>query len=361
MSEINDMKELIDAKTMNAAMAKLPIWLRSGYNDPDEVVLYSKVVVARNLQGVPFPIQASDADLKKVLQQVSAMKTLLHKEYHTLPEVQKMDKMSVTEREALYEETSISMLHAIRAKNRGLIRDEANSINIMINEEDHLRIQVAKAGLNLMAAYEEADQIDDLLESKLEIAFDAKWGYLTSCATLLGTGLKAYVALHLPAMTLTQEINSIITLSKMRGIVVQGLAGEASPVVGNVFLVSNDECSGKMEQDILQEVMDFAEEFADKERIARKKVYRELKPALEQVAVKSWEQLNESDQLSYNELVVLVGRVCMGIYFGLLDIDLIRVRQLLVLLSDHNIKLFFGDENIDIEQKRARLVKTFLA
>lgn len=354
-------KALIDNATIQAAKENLPIWLKNSDTVTDDIVLYSKIILARNLQGIPFPIRASDADLKKVLQQVNSTKNLLNKKGNLLLDFYKMDSMSVVEREALYEESSISMLQAIRVKNRLLLRDTDNSINIMVNEEDHLKVQVVRAGFNLTEAYEVADTIDDLLESKLRFAFDAKWGYLTSCSTLLGTGLKAYVALHLPAMALTQEINSIITLAKMRGISIQGLTVDASAIKGNMFLISNNECIGKSEQDIIQETKDFAEEFAEKERITRKKVYRELKPALEQMTAKAWEMLNEKEQLSYDELIILVGRVCTGIYFGLLDIDLIKIRQLMILLSDHKIKLLLGEENINIEQERAKLLKTFLA
>ena len=188
-----------------------------------------------------------------------------------------------------------------------------------MNEGDHLRIQCAAPVLSLNAPFAMASRIDDLVESKLDIAFDERMGYLTSCPTNLGTGLRASVVLHLPGLAFTNNIDSIINISPQLGLAVRGLFGNGSEVIGNLYQISNQLTLGFTENELLENLKSAASEIVSRERQARKALEMYAKDRVEDAAWRAYGIMKYARYIASGEVLALLGRVKLGADLGLLN------------------------------------------
>ncbi|MDP6380068.1 MAG: ATP--guanido phosphotransferase, partial [Phycisphaerae bacterium] len=207
-------------------------WLQ-GTGPENDVVISTRIRLARNLAGMPFLIKMDDghqAETEETLTDAIAKADLPHTlTYFSMPDIGPLDRSLMVERHLISPELARQQGHCGVA----LARDE--TISIMVNEEDHVRIQVIRAGLSLEAAFEEATRVDDRLEEHLDYAFSARYGYLTACPTNVGTALRASVMLHLPALVLTRQIDKVFqAVTKMR-LAVRGLHGEGTQASGDFY------------------------------------------------------------------------------------------------------------------------------
>lgn len=221
---------------------------RSGPHD--RIVMSSRVRLARNLRGLAFPGWAKKAERIKAL---DAMRPAVE----SLPELtgafsETMDNLPALDKQILVERHLISREHAAKSAGSGLVVNKEESLCVMINEEDHLRMQALRPGLQLKQAWMAIDQIDTELEKKLDYAFSSDLGYLTACPTNLGTGIRVSAMLHLPGLVLAEQINQIIQSVNKLGLAVRGLYGEGTEALGNVFQVSNQMTLGEVETDIVE-------------------------------------------------------------------------------------------------------------
>ena len=189
----------------------------------------------------------------------------------------------------------------------------------MVNEEDHLRIQCMTASFQLQSAYEQANKIDRILEKVLPYAFRDTFGYLTSCPTNIGTGLRASVMMHLPALTLTGQMNQIINAMTRLGMTVRGIYGEGSENLGNVYQVSNQITLGKTEEDILADIQSVAEKIIQKERHARGKLMEKAELALEDRVYRALGTLTHARILTSEEAATCLSNVRLGVDLQLID------------------------------------------
>lgn len=215
-----------------------------------QIVLSSRLRLARNLRNFPFPGWAKKADRLKSLE-------VLLPAVENLPEMKErfadsMDNVAAIDKQALVERHLISREHAAKNVGSGVAINERSTISVMINEEDHLRIQSLKSGLQLKAVYKIVDKLDSELEDQLDFAFSPKLGYLTACPTNVGTGMRASAMVHLPAMVLSDQINQVVQAVNKLGLAVRGLYGEGTEALGNVFQVSNQTTLGEREADIIE-------------------------------------------------------------------------------------------------------------
>ena len=221
---------------------------RSGPHD--RIVMSSRVRLARNLRGLAFPLWAKKPERIKALE-------IIRPAVESLPQLtgafsQTMDSLATLDKQILVERHLISREHAAKTAGSGLVLNKEESLCVMINEEDHLRMQALRPGLQLRQAWMAIDQVDTELERKLDYAFSPELGYLTACPTNLGTGIRVSAMLHLPGLVLAEQINQIISSVNKLGLAVRGLYGEGTEALGNVFQVSNQMTLGEVETEIVE-------------------------------------------------------------------------------------------------------------
>src|SRR5271157_2154360 len=221
---------------------------RSGPHD--RIVMSSRVRLARNLRSMPFPGWAKKAERIKALETIRPAVESLPQLTGAFSET--MDNLGPLDKQILVERHLISREHAAKSAGSGLVLNKEESLCVMINEEDHLRMQALRPGLQLKEAWLAIDQIDSELERKLDYAFTSELGYLTACPTNLGTGIRVSAMLHLPGLVLAEQINQIIQSVNKLGLAVRGLYGEGTEALGNVFQVSNQMTLGEVETDIVE-------------------------------------------------------------------------------------------------------------
>jgi protein arginine kinase len=233
----------------------------------DRIVMSSRVRLARNLQGRGVSRLGEKAGARRVLD-------LIRPAVESLPEMkdafsEAMDNLSALDKQILVERHLISREHAAKSSGSGLVLNREETFCVMINEEDHLRMQALRPGLQLRQAWSAIDHLDSELEKKLDYAFDNDLGYLTACPTNLGTGIRVSAMLHLPGLVLGEQINPIIQSVNKLGLAVRGLYGEGTEALGNVFQVSNQMTLGENETTIVERLEKVLSQIIEHEENAR--------------------------------------------------------------------------------------------
>lgn len=239
----------------------------------DDIVFSSRVRLARNIQGFAFPGWAKKAERVRSLD-------LIRGAVEPLPVMasgfaESMDNLSTVEKQILVERHLISREHAAKSGGSGLVIDRQEALSVMINEEDHLRMQALRPGLQLREAWQAVDELDTALESRLPFAFSSEFGYLTACPTNVGTGIRVSAMLHLPGLVLAELINPIIQSVNKLGLAVRGLYGEGTEALGNIFQVSNQMTLGESEADIVERLNKVVHQMIEHEVNARQKLFEE--------------------------------------------------------------------------------------
>jgi protein arginine kinase len=244
-------------------------WMTGSQAEPSAVVT-SRIRLARNLRGHSFPGWAKKGErlitlgiLRNAVEELPAMKDAFSRELSDLTSVQK---------QVLVERHLISREHAARNEGSGAVIERRQSFSIMINEEDHLRMQSIRPGLQLKEAYEALDALDSELERTLDYAFDPALGYLTTCPTNLGTGLRASAMLHLPGLVLSDQIGPVLQAVNKIGLAVRGLYGEGTESLGNLYQISNQSTLGETEESIISRLDRVITQVAHHEQNAREKL-----------------------------------------------------------------------------------------
>jgi protein arginine kinase len=270
--------------------------------------------VARNLKGYAFPHLLELEKAEQVIYAVQfALENQAIKDQIGVLETSRMSELSPVERQILVEKHLISpnLLEEYGKKAVALRDDEV--ISIMINEEDHLRIQCLLPGLQLEKAWTLVNQIDDSLENTLDYAFSEKFGYLTACPTNVGTGMRASVMLHLPGLVLVDQVGAILaTISKL-GFTVRGLYGEGTEALGNLFQLSNQVTMGHSEEEIINSLNSVTRQILTQEREARKALLQQRKDQLEDQVGRSYGLLKYAHMISSKEAMRRLSDVRMGV------------------------------------------------
>lgn len=292
------------------------IWY-SEKNDND-IMVSTRVRIARNIKKYPFPNMMSEKDAKGVCDDV---KSAIFNSNSSLAgdfEYLELSKTNPVNIRALTEQHFISPDLA-KSKFGSVLINKDRTMSIMVNEEDHIRLQVILSGLKLKEAWETASKVDDLIEENVEYAFDEELGYLTACPTNLGTGLRASVMMHLPALTMTREISKIISSAGGLGIAVRGIYGEGSEALGNLYQISNQITMGSTEEELIAKVENIAKQIEGYEREARKNLLKNNKTALENRVWRSYGILKYSREISSKEAKALISDVILGKALNIID------------------------------------------
>ena len=324
-----------------------------------DVVLSSRVRLARNLKGIPFPARASEEEQNLVI--FKCKEAILDKETTLQKKVNFID-LSVMEP---YEKQAIAERHLISPQmmdnniKRGILLSDDNKLSVLLNEEDHIRIQTMAAGFDLDQCFEEANRVDDLIEESVEYAFDNQIGYLTCCPTNAGTGMRASVMVHLPALTLSGTVNQVIDSLAQLGLTVRGIFGEGSKAVGNLYQISNQLTLGAAEEDILEKFKQIIEEVIEKEREMRTRLLETQKYKLEDRLMRSFGILKYAVVLTSDEAMKRLSDVRMGIELELIkDISLETINGIVYEVLPANImqKYNLSDPG-ERDLKRAEIVR----
>jgi len=280
----------------------------------DRIVMSSRVRLARNLRGLPFPGWAKKPDRVKALE-------LIRPAVESLPAMAgafsgNMDDLTSLDRQILVERHLISREHAAKSGGSGLVLNPDLSLCVMINEEDHLRMQALRHGLQLRAAWQAIDQLDSALEGKLDYAFSRELGYLTACPTNVGTGIRVSAMLHLPALVLDEQINQIITAVNKLGLAVRGLYGEGTEALGNVFQVSNQMTLGETETDLLERLHKVLAQLIEHEENARGRLLEKRAKMVFNHVGRAYGILANAHSISSKETMNLLSLLRLGIDLG---------------------------------------------
>ena len=309
----------MDKNSKNLFDCRVPRWMEQAGPEGD-IVLSSRIRLARNLNGVPFPGQADVDQLKQIGNRVSfSVQDLIDSDLPHQYQMLDMSSLTEQERRILVEKHLTSLKHMQDPANRSLIIRDDTAVSIMVNEEDHFRIQSLTAGLNLRSAWKMADEIDNRLEARLGFAFSEDLGYLTSCPTNLGTGLRASVMMHLPALVLLGQIHRIIEVSTQLGMAVRGFYGEGTEALGNVFQVSNQQTLGFNETEIVNNVFGLARQVVEQERSARKILMSDSGEELADRIWRAYGTLRHARSISGQEALGLLSAVRLGIDIGIVN------------------------------------------
>jgi len=338
-------------------------WMKGGGPESD-IVISSRIRLARNLKDLPFPTLATNVHAQEVLDRV---KTVLKSDTLRAAgnfDMLLLDGIDELDKKVLVEKHLISPALVSEAKKGAVILSENESISIMVNEEDHLRIQVLRPGFQLKEAWEQADKIDDIFESQLDYAFDEQRGYLTSCPTNVGTGMRASVMMHLPALVMTQQINRILAAISKVGLVVRGLYGEGSEATGNLFQVSNQITLGQSEEDIIENLHNVASQIVSQERAAREKLLAESRVRILDRVSRSYGILTNAAVIDSKEAAQRLSDVRLGVDLGLIkSTGPQALNELLVMTQPGYLQLYAGGLLTPDERdvRRAELIRSRLA
>ncbi len=275
-----------------------------------DIVISSRVRLARNLRTHPFPGWAKKADRLAVLEVVKPAVDGLPQMEDAFSEY--LQDLSATEKQILVERHLISREHAAKSTGSAVVMNREQTLSIMINEEDHLRMQSIQPGFQLKGVFRGIDEADSLLEEKLDYAFSPKLGYLTACLTNVGTGMRASAMLHLPALVLDEKVNQVIQAVNKIGLAVRGLYGEGSEAMGNLFQISNQTTLGEREEDILGRLSKVIEQIIEHEQNARATlVQRKTTTLLDQVG-RAYGILLHAHSIASKEALNLLSFIRLG-------------------------------------------------
>ena len=296
-------------------LPKPPAWAGEMGWEAD-VILSTRVRLARNLVAAAFPGRAGDAELKAVAKQVLAAAKRRDKGHVSLRAVE-ISKLGEADKAALVDSHLISVPHAMAGANRWALVDDRHTVSVMVNEEDHLRLQAILPGLQIDAAWRIADQMDDQFSRHLEYAFDPHYGYLTSSLSNCGTGLRASVMAHLPGLALSGKIEGAMEAAKTLGAAVRGPYGEHSAAAGDVYQISNAVSTGKSERQLLTRLAATATLLLTDEQAARELLWREKRSLIEDKVAEALARLKSAERLSAGDSMALLSILRLGAQFGI--------------------------------------------
>lgn len=323
-----------------------------GEGEQNDVVLSTRIRLARNLEDYPFPARLDTktrVHVNEIVRDAIPKSEGLHYiEMKTLTQAQIV---------SLAEKHVISPEFASSADGRALLLSDSENISIMLNEEDHIRLQVMTPGLALSQAYEIADRLDNEINEKVRFAFDERLGYLTQCPTNIGTGMRASVMLHLPALTATRRMGTLASTVSKLGLTIRGAYGEGSAPMGDLYQLSNQVTLGISEKAAIENLKTIVLQLAAQERAARAELVKTVES--EDAIYRAYGLLKSARLLDTKEFMELISKVRLGAVGGVLDVDRKVIDELMVSLQPASINAQVGKTLTARERdmQRAKIVR----
>lgn len=335
-------------------------WLRAQGPEAD-IVISSRIRLARNLSSFPFTNRSNTHQKAEIEQYLKARIEKL--DFDPRLEYLSLAALTALDRQLLVERQLISRELANGEGPRGVAFSPNEVVSVMVNEEDHLRIQVIRSGFSLDEAWQDADRLDDRLEEKVPYAFSEELGYLTACPTNIGTGLRASVMLHLPALVLIKQIEKVFRALQKINLAVRGLYGEGSRASGDFYQISNQVTLGKSETTIINELRDVVPNIIAYERQARQTLTRENREAVLDRVKRAFGTLRHATMMTSEETMDLLSSVRLGVNLGLLDdVTVSEVNELFLQTQPAHLQKILGKqlESEERNSERARYLRNRL-
>lgn len=333
-------------------------YLQSGKDS--DVVLSTRIRLARNLKNIPFVSRYTKAEANQILEKVESIVPSLGYGLKFL----RLDRMDAITKLSLIEKHLISPEFAVdKDKIRAILINEEENICIMINEEDHLRLQIISAGLELENTLNLAIEIDKKLETLVNYAFSEKYGFLTACPTNVGTGLRSSVMVHLPALTLTGNIKKVLEAVNSFGMNIRGIYGEGSKSQGDIYQISNKQSLGISEEEIIKNLKAVIDRIIEQERMARK-ILGKSQIELEDRVYRSYGVLTNCRKISSEECKELLSDIKLGTDLGIIkELNDLKVNQLILYTKPANLQKYVGKplENYERDATRAEVIKQIIS
>lgn len=325
-----------------------------------DVVLSCRIRLARNFAEFPYPHRSLPEIRRRVMDRV--VEVMMHVDSGISQQFRFIDftRLPVVERQVLVEKHLVSKELAESKIECGAIISDSENISIMLNEEDHLRIQCLGAGLQLDELWILAERIDNMLSESIDFAYDNKFGYLTCCPTNIGTAIRASAMLHLPALVMTGYIKGILESITKLGVAVRGMFGENTETTGNIFQISNQVTLGRTEDDIVSGVRSLANQIVGQERELRRELFQQNGIRLVDRIHRSYGVLRNARIISVEETLQKLSDVRLGVNLGLLPgIDETRLNALMLDIQPGNIQQKLGRalRPDDRDTTRANLIR----
>ncbi|MCL2707564.1 MAG: protein arginine kinase [Defluviitaleaceae bacterium] len=320
-------------------------WYSDASTDENQIVS-SRVRLARNIRKYPFGQMLSKEKAQRMIAEtVSAVKngrTALDKLYHSIS----LGDFNETEQKVFLEKHIVSPEFIRNGKPRGLLLKDDENVSIMLNEEDHIRIQTITPGDSLDAAFELAGRMDDLIEESVEYAFDKDYGYLTSCPTNTGTGLRASFMIHLPALEKTGQLKNLMPAISKFGVTLRGTHGEGTEPMGAMYQISNQITLGKSETDIIAVLQNVTKTVTEREASLREKMLSQHRQDMENNICRAYGLLVYSKKISLKEAMDLLSEIRLGYVTGLLGQKkpVKRIYQIMIEIQPGHLQRMAGAE-----------------
>ncbi len=327
-------------------------WLADSGSD-DDIAISTRIRLARNLKDTPFPICASDADLKKSVLgiQLAAEKASPLKD----PIFLKMDNLEDIDRATLFERRLVSLDFSVKPRFSALILSRNEDISVMVNEEDHIRMQSIHSGLQLVEVWSKINEFESALSKQIPFAFDQNMGFLTSCPTNVGTGMRASVMLHLPGLALAGQIQPLIQGVNKLGLAVRGIFGEGTDNLGNLCQISNQSTLGETEEDIIKRLGMVIAQIINHEKNSRSKLLETNRDFLLDNIGRAYGSLKYAYVMSSKETLNSLSMLRLGVDMGVIrTVDIHTVNELFILAQPAHLQKYAGKSLSQEERDRMR-------
>lgn len=317
-------------------------WL-DGTGSYSDIVISSRVRLARNLEGFPFPERADRRQLQEIINRV--IQAVKNVPYLQGAVILHLNKISRLDREVLMERHLISYEHATGEGEKAVIITEQETVSIMINEEDHIRMQCLQSGLELEKAFEVTNSIDNALADRLNYSFSSRYGFLTACPTNVGTGMRTSVLIHLPGLVLGHKIQKLLQTVSRMGLFIRGLYGEGSDVMGNLFQISNQVTLGQSEKEIISHMEKVARQVVIDEQSAREDLMKNNRELVEDKVWRAYSLLRSARVINSEETLELLSAIRLGINLNIIKyIDISTLNEILLLTQPAHLQMIAGKQ-----------------
>ncbi len=328
---------------------------------PDnDVVISSRVRLARNLETYPFSSKITDEQAVVLVNEVKDVTRLLTEQDRRKYYSCNISTLSDIDKTAMVERHIVSPLLAEKEQTTGLILSEDETISVMINEEDHVRIQAIIGGMNLEQAFAEADMIDDIAYEKLHFAYDEKFGYLTACPTNAGTGMRASCMVFLPALSSARLIQKLIEEVGKYGVTIRGIYGEGTKSLGSIYQISNQKTMGISESEIIENLKRIVVQVVKQERKRREYMLSVNADEIEDQVFRSYGILKFARQMSPDDAMALLSQLKFGMDCGLIKFDReFNVHKLMMGVQPGSLQWILGKNvgSVSRDQARAEYIR----
>lgn len=325
---------------LNDLASRVGEWLR-GNGPESDIVISSRVRLARNVDGYHFLTKAT-------LEQKREVESLVRRKFKEIEFPSEISYIPLTrlnevDRAMLVERHLMSKEHSEAAGERGLALNAKETVSIMVNEEDHLRIQVFRSGLDLAECWDQINGLDTLIEHSLPYSYSPQFGYLSACPTNVGTGLRASVMLHLPALVLTKQIEKVFRAVAKINLAVRGLYGEGTQATGNFYQISNQATLSKTEDELIKNIMSVVPQIIRYERRARESLAAETEKRLDDKVWRALGTLRSARRMSSTEALELLSHLRLGVHMNLLkDIPIGEINELVLFSQPAHLQKILG-------------------